>query len=556
MLHIKNKILLITFLLTGIYSKSSDFDFICDIDSISISTKVYNSTSPIINIQDGSFIQEQNDFQPIVCKTQADIYMPIVDSVVLENNKFPLAIICHGAGTTRTIMSATVKSIATEFAKRGFVAAIIDYRLDGQAVFHNLNNILQSNYINERIIFDSTKNSNAAYHTSYMHRVLYSNALDIINAITYFNDNATLYNIDTTKIVIGGHSLGAANTFCLNYYDKEEIEQHFPTDFFTNNNYYDLKRYKNNIKMVFGFGGTILDTSYIDITENTPIFMFHGTHDAASPFYIGTQLCSYLGNAPTFYGSAAIAEKINLIDNNDRFSYYFVQANGVGHNPFPNSSSMSSPFPRIYWANDFYRFLFNSVYFSHNNKIYKKTSAINDSIGYCNNAYLSSDDTTALSYYWLNTFEGNDTTLCGIVRNRCLNIPDLHLQTKNWNDSLQLPCNDKIGAINNKTFSDNICSLEYFPVIQQITSTQNNVYSGEHNKIVVYPNPFQEKLIIENKDNQDLDKIILLNNFGQKIIETNSNTSKVEISTIQLSNGIYFLNILSGKNNHILKILK
>lgn len=72
-----------------------------------------------------------------------------------------------------------------------------------------------------------------------------------------------------------------------------------------------------------------------------------------------------------------------------------------------------------------------------------------------------------------------------------------------------------------------------------------------NNELLVYPNPTSDKLTI--KTNYDIDKVELYNILGKKVME-NANTQELNLNS--LSNGVYMLQIYSGKTKLIKRIVK
>jgi hypothetical protein len=82
---------------------------------------------------------------------------------------------------------------------------------------------------------------------------------------------------------------------------------------------------------------------------------------------------------------------------------------------------------------------------------------------------------------------------------------------------------------------------------------------GEQTKlndlVSVYPNPFNSQLSVRNGSASDL-KINVLDVTGKTIISQQSNSEVIELNTAELSNGIYFVRIMSGDLVATYKIVK
>lgn len=141
---------------------------------------------------------------------------------------------------------------------------------------------------------------------------------------------------------------------------------------------------------------------------------------------------------------------------------------------------------------------------------------------------------------------------------------------KGWKDVVLVLPNDSVKFITKfETFADNTTPYMYhchllhheddgmmgsFIVFDSLATTgKEEIYSGE--ELLVYPNPvFDDKLHVSFKNNQ-LFSATLFNIFGQRIHMV-SEVTKLELSTIPFTNGIYFIQITSDHFNITYKIVK
>jgi hypothetical protein len=93
-----------------------------------------------------------------------------------------------------------------------------------------------------------------------------------------------------------------------------------------------------------------------------------------------------------------------------------------------------------------------------------------------------------------------------------------------------------------------------------INATKGDIHTGiafteKNNNYNIYPNPFNNTLIIDNLNNTK--QIIINNIIGQTVLSVNVTNNTEIINTTDLKNGIYLISII-GKNNNIvtLKIIK
>lgn len=70
----------------------------------------------------------------------------------------------------------------------------------------------------------------------------------------------------------------------------------------------------------------------------------------------------------------------------------------------------------------------------------------------------------------------------------------------------------------------------------------------------IYPNPVKDFINIKKNDNLTIDKFIVIDNFGKEVIKEENINDKLNIQ--QLSNGVYFLKIISHEKTFNYKIIK
>ncbi len=97
------------------------------------------------------------------------------------------------------------------------------------------------------------------------------------------------------------------------------------------------------------------------------------------------------------------------------------------------------------------------------------------------------------------------------------------------------------------------------PVIVEnlYTSTYNvnlGINTFSNNTIKIYPNPVNEVLNIENTSDEMLEKIIITDCLGKKIIEVTQNMEQLNLSA--LPSGLYFIQCFSQNNKCLTKFVK
>lgn len=411
-----------------------------------INDTIYAPNVTILNPNDGKFLEPTvlTPTQHINVSPRMDIYIPELVENEAQNTNFPLVIICHGAGATKS--AKAYQFLAHDFASRGYVVASIDFRFDDRYKIGFVKLITQKD-----LLKSLNPISGLAYNTAYADISFYSNAIDVSLAIDFLVGNAINFKIDTTKIVLGGLSMGAGTTLYKLYINKEEISHHFPTTFFTDARYIDTKTNTNKVKCAFAYMGGITNIDAINSDENTPLFLYHGKQESLVPFYKTNLLCDTL--QPYTYGSAAIVEKLDSFPDNLGFSYYFIEAKELGHTLHLGTtldSGINYGFFKLHLP-DMFRFIHNSLYnTSYKNQVHKKISPHNDCFSFCNSNFFISQWNDGINFENISNISGRT----------CSVIPDLNLSTKPWLDIIPPNCNDFYPPILKNCSSDVKCTLQ------------------------------------------------------------------------------------------------
>ncbi len=127
--------------------------------------------------------------------TSLDIFTPVGDS---EQNR-PLVLLSPGGVFSKYTRSESLEGMATNLAKRGYVAAVVKYSLmdnNSGINYTTLNNVLD-------LLFNAAEEQKAA--------------------VRFFNKEAETYGIDTENIFVGGWSTGSQIAF-LNAYMNDESD--------------------------------------------------------------------------------------------------------------------------------------------------------------------------------------------------------------------------------------------------------------------------------------------------------------------------------------------
>jgi hypothetical protein len=223
----------------------------------------------------------------------------------------PCILLIHGGGF-RTGCKIEMNNECLEFAKRGYVAATIDYRLgwvpgdEKQTCNNNFCFTTQCSAVQG----DSCK---VEYKDS-LSLATYRALQDAFAAMRFIAHYANKLNIDTGCLYIGGHSAGSIMAINICYMHQSDVNRIIPFanrilgplnscgNFFTNS---------FRIAGLFNNWGGIFDTACIKgVKDKIPMIAFHGIDDHIVPFTKGFALAcsdSAYGNS---YGSNSIFKRL------------------------------------------------------------------------------------------------------------------------------------------------------------------------------------------------------------------------------------------------------
>jgi hypothetical protein len=232
-----------------------------------------------------------------------DIFEPAGDTL----SKRPLVIFAFGGGfLIGGKDDEDAQTYCDSMAHTGYVTASIDYRLG----------------------------MNIASPESAV-RAIYRAAQDYSAAVRYLKEYAEQYRIDTNYIFTGGVSAGSFSAMNLAYMQEaDRPSETFASGGLTpapdlgclhcSGNSYN---HSTKAKALLNCWGAILDTSWIELEDNTPLISFHGTADPIVPYGTGFPFTA-LFLMPTVYGSQPITERAN----NSGLTNQFHPFAGQGHN--------------------------------------------------------------------------------------------------------------------------------------------------------------------------------------------------------------------------------
>jgi hypothetical protein len=225
---------------------------------------------------------------PVLEDLLMDIYMPEGDTEDMR----PLIIMAHaGSYLPKGINTlpfgdrkdSCMVEMCTQFAKRGWVAVSMSYRLGWNPLA-------------------PTQEGKAGT----IMNAVYRSAQDARTCVRFFQDdaaNANAYKIDTMKITVGGSNSGGYTALATAYLDKVEeinlfkfqdsegnsfINQAITGGFYGEGGMPGVNNYSNpghtsEIQLVLNLGGAIGDTSWME-AGNIPVVAFHGIADVTTPY--------------------------------------------------------------------------------------------------------------------------------------------------------------------------------------------------------------------------------------------------------------------------------
>ena len=204
--------------------------------------------------------------------------------------KRPFILLIHGGGFRDGCKTLMINE-CIEFAKRGYVAATIDYRIGW--IPGDEQKACNSFCYTSDCSATQANSCSAAYNDS-LNFAVYRAIQDASAAMRFMMHNAAPFKIDTNYVYVGGYSAGSIIAANLCYMRQAELDDAMPgvsavlgpvnTSGNTYNESYRIAGFYNN-------WGSIKDTSYIKgLKDDIPMIAFHGIDDNIVPFGWGSVL--------------------------------------------------------------------------------------------------------------------------------------------------------------------------------------------------------------------------------------------------------------------------
>lgn len=214
-------------------------------------SEIFSSIDSVTNIEYGQALNIKGNKEKLLL----DIYMPTAQMDTIK--KRPVLLFIHGGGFQNNSKTGGFSNmLCLSFAKRGYVAVSIDYRLG----------------------IENDK-SNADYAAA-----LYRAQQDGKAAIRYLRKYANLYNIDTAQIFITGSSAGSKTCLAIAYMDEDEVPSSIDqAKWGSLEGASGNEGYSSKVSGVINNWGAIIDYNWIK-QGDAPLFNVAGTEDKTVPY--------------------------------------------------------------------------------------------------------------------------------------------------------------------------------------------------------------------------------------------------------------------------------
>ncbi len=267
----------------------------------------------LLNVKYG---QNYNWQDTAIQNLKMDVYFP--KSSVDPLAKRPLIVMIHAGGFYLGTRQS-YRYYCREFAKRGFVAATIDYRIGWD---FGLGQHYEAFPLSTQISYPFKCEGDATSSIKALYRALQ----DQKAAIRFLVHNAdTVINIDTDYIFAGGGSAGGVSSLGIQYLQQEFFDTEFPNlhlqdslgplDFATNSL---LESF--SLAGIINMWGAVPDTSLITASNSLPTLLIHCTGDTLVPC-----ISSNFYSCPNYVvaqGSCVISERLKNLNQCYEFNFF------------------------------------------------------------------------------------------------------------------------------------------------------------------------------------------------------------------------------------------
>lgn len=253
--------------------------------------KIFSKATVLPNVKYGSAVATSGIGESLLL----DLYAPDGDDL----KERPLIVWVHGGSFAfGSKEDADVQFLCSEFAKRGYVTATINYRL------------------NPQILFSMTKPS--------FSKAIVQAVQDAKASVRFLRAHKTDYGIDDSRIALGGTSAGGVTALHYAYCGPAEIASIVDTATVGGvEGNSGTPGVSSSINAIVNCWGAIGDTAWLT-GETMPVISFHGTKDPIVPYDAGFAF----GNPQLpLFGSSAV----NRVALRNGMTSVFKSFPGMGH---------------------------------------------------------------------------------------------------------------------------------------------------------------------------------------------------------------------------------
>ena len=265
-----------------------------------------------------------SEAQPNYLAENVSLTARITDSPDNTCNKRPLIILIHGGGFSLGTPSL-MDSIATEFTRRGYLTASIQYRLGYKG-----------------------SSISCPMDTIELIRAWYRASQDAKSAIRWFKEYHETFRIDTNLVFAGGWSAGGYALTGLAWMN-EEYEKPIQTgqlnDTLISNQLYvrpdlgsvngltNLNGSSSKVKGIFSFASSFLFPEHLDEYDQTPLLYFNNKVDEIGIPWQNCDEDAWIYSCPTgLPKSCGIESMINLfLQYNVQYQYTLFETTMCSH---------------------------------------------------------------------------------------------------------------------------------------------------------------------------------------------------------------------------------
>tara|TARA_Y100000590_G_C15671430_1_gene996389 strand:+ start:604 stop:1740 length:1137 start_codon:yes stop_codon:yes gene_type:complete len=273
------------------------------------STEIFNDVIVTSNVLYGGNYNPNIWGQNLWEDLYLDIYEPLGDNI---ENRPLIFFLFGGSFVAGSKTNSDIVELCTRYAKMGYVASAIDYRLTGDLIWF--------------------PNAETAY------RATAKGMHDLKGAIRWFRMNDEIFNeyrIDSDRIYAGGISAGAIVAVNTAYLDENNEVPGSIIDYINENGGLEGDSgnpgYDSHLHGIVNLCGAVGDYNWI-LEGDIPIVSVHGDEDTIVPY--GDGLITLFGLNMQVYGSYVINETMHSLGNNSALYTFY----GYDHNPFTGSA--------------------------------------------------------------------------------------------------------------------------------------------------------------------------------------------------------------------------